>query len=156
MSIGRKEGGRYCSWVINHAVIINMGRNGWRHCCKPSESSVLCFYSDTEMLISGLESVKELLTCDCHSVGQLWGRDQKEMSIMVYQDLTDSLSQHAKRRCQLSCYMARPSLSVIPWVSSPPKHLKINEYEISQTRVSFPMIISGWNKTLLDWIASLF
>ncbi|KAK9962949.1 hypothetical protein ABG768_006184, partial [Culter alburnus] len=52
---------------------------------------------DTEMLISGLESVKELLTCDCHSVGQLWGRDQKEMPIMVYQDLTDSLSQHAKR-----------------------------------------------------------
>jgi len=63
---------------------------------------VLCFCSDTEMLISGLESFRELLTCDCHSVGQLRGTDQKEMPIMVNQDLKDSLSQSAKRRCLLS------------------------------------------------------
>lgn len=54
------------------------------------------------MLISGLESLRELLTCDCHSVGQLRGRDQKDMPIMVNQDLKDLLSQNAKRRCQLS------------------------------------------------------
>lgn len=63
---------------------------------------MLCLCSDTEVLISGLESLRELLTCDCHSVGQLRGRDQKDMPIMVNQDLKDLLSQNAKRRCQLS------------------------------------------------------